>query len=294
MQIIVNTLISAGYYSLMAVGFGLFFRAFRYVDFSLGILVAAAGYIAYALLDGLHVGLWLTSLIATLAGVSIAAILYCFISISLNRRRVSPAALMLASLGVYILIQNVISLGWGDATRTVDLGTLNRRLSICGAGLTTIQVAVVVVPCLWTLGLVGLVCLTQLGRRIRCVISDASLSQVVGIQVAQIRVVIVLLSAVGASLSGVLYSFDVGISPHMGLQPLLMGIVASILGQNTIVGSFLGSLFLALAQQLVGMWLEIKWQDALTFAVLVIALLVQLNNRSLKKQESPWITGYTS
>ena len=293
MQIIVNALISAGYYSLVAVGFGVFFQAFRYVDFSFGILVATAGYAAYVLVEGLHLELWTAALIATFAGVGLAAILYYFVTVPLIRRSAPPSALMLASLGVYILIQNLISLAWGDATKIAELGALNRRLTLCGAGMTTTQVAVILVPCVWIAGLAGLIRLTPLGKQIRGVVSDANLSQIVGVHVAWVRAVVVLLSAVGTSLAGVLYLYDVGISPRMGMQPLLMGIVASIIGRNTVVGAVLGSLFLAIAQQLVGTWLEIKWQDALAFAVLVIALLLQLRNSNAKQRESSWTTGYT-
>lgn len=293
MQIIINALISAGYYSLVAVGFGMFFRVFRHVDFSFGILIAVAGYAAYALVDVLHFELWLAGFIACLVGVGLALILHRCVTVPLIRRSATPTAHMLASLGLYILIQNLISLFWGDAARVPDIGEHSQILMFYGAGMSTWQVAVIFLPCVLIIAIAGVIYISPLGKQIRGVISDTGLSQIVGIPVARIHVAIVILSAVGPSLAGVLYMYDVGISPRMGMQPFLMGVVASIIGRNTIIGALLGALFLAIAQQLFGTWLEIKWQDALAFAMLVVALLLQLRDSSAKQQEPPWTTGYT-
>lgn len=294
MQIIINTLISAGYYALVAVGFGMLFRVFRYVDFSLGILVAVAGYTAYVMVEVMHLGSWLAGLIACFVGVGLASILHHCVTVPLIRRNATPSALMLSSLGLFILFQNLISLSWGDATRVVNLGEVSHALMPYGAGVTTTQVVVIFLPCVFSAGLAGIIRMTSLGKQIRGVTSDVSLAQIVGIPVARIRMSVVIFSAIGPSLAGIIYLYDVGISPRMGMQPLLMGIVASIIGRNTIAGALWGALFLAIAQQFVGMWLEIKWQDAVAFAILIIALLLQLRNRTAKQQEPPWTTGYTS
>ena len=89
--------------------------------------------------------------------------------------------------------------------------------------------------------------------------------------------VILLTFIVGSSLAGVtgiLYGLDYGITPTMGLNALMMGVIAVIIGGiRSISGIALGALLLAMAQQLGAWYLGSQWQDAIAFIILVIFLL---------------------
>ena len=63
-------------------------------------------------------------------------------------------------------------------------------------------------------------------------------------------------------------------TPTMGMNALMMGVVAMIVGGvGSIRGIILGSLLLALAQNF-GVWyISSQWQDAIAFAILLVFLL---------------------
>ena len=71
-----------------------------------------------------------------------------------------------------------------------------------------------------------------------------------------------------------LFSLDIDMRPTMGLNPLMVGVVAVIIGGvRSIPGVTLGSLLLSISQHM-GVWiLGSQWQDAIIFAVLFIFLL---------------------
>lgn len=78
-------------------------------------------------------------------------------------------------------------------------------------------------------------------------------------------------------------------TPTMGFNALMMGVVAVIIGGvGSIPGAALGGLLLGLAQHL-GVWrISSQWQDAIAFAILLIFLLFRpygFFGRPVKKVE---------
>lgn len=77
-----------------------------------------------------------------------------------------------------------------------------------------------------------------------------------------------------AGIAGILVALDVDMTLTMGMNMLLMGVVAMMIGG---VGSFwgivLGSLLLATAQNLAVWYISSQWMDASAFIILLIFLL---------------------
>jgi len=67
---------------------------------------------------------------------------------------------------------------------------------------------------------------------------------------------------------------DVDMNPTMGMNVLLMGVVAMIIGgKNNIIGIVLGALLLAMAQHFGAWYIGSQWQNAIAFVILVLFLL---------------------
>lgn len=79
-----------------------------------------------------------------------------------------------------------------------------------------------------------------------------------------------------AGLAGTLVAMDVGMTPAMGLNALMMSVVATVVGGvRSVSGVTLGAVFLSLAQHL-GAWkISSRWQDAIAFVILLAFLLVR-------------------
>jgi len=105
------------------------------------------------------------------------------------------------------------------------------------------------------------------------VASDPDLARAVGIDIEGIYLWTIGLGSALAAIAGILTSYDVDMSPTMGMQPLMMGVVATIIGGNTLLGMAGGALLLGMTQHLNVIWLSSKWQDAIIFAILILFLL---------------------
>ena len=108
----------------------------------------------------------------------------------------------------------------------------------------------------------------------RAVANDPELASVSGIDSGKVILLTFALGSALAGVAGILVAFDVDMIPTMGMNALMMGVVAVIIGGvGSIPGIALGSLLLGMAQHL-GVWfISSQWQDAIAFAILLIFLL---------------------
>ena len=192
----------------------------------------------------------------------------------LRRKGTTPLILLLASLGIYIVLQNIISMIFGDDTKTLRSGIVREGLEVFGARITPIQIAIIAVSILLLIGCRALIKYTKMGTAMRAVASDPDLAVISGINSDR---VILFTFALGSALAGVaaiLVSFDIDMTPTMGMNALMMGVVAVIIGGvGSIPGAALGGFLLAFAQNF-GVWkISSQWQDAIAFIILLLFLL---------------------
>jgi branched-chain amino acid transport system permease protein len=192
----------------------------------------------------------------------------------LRRKGTTPLILLLASLGIYIVLQNIISMTFGDDTKTLRSGIVREGLEFLGGRITPIQITIILVSILLLIACSALMKYTKIGTAMRAVASDPDLAVISGIDSDR---VILFTFALGSALAGVaaiLVSFDIDMTPTMGMNALMMGVVAVIIGGvGSIPGAALGGYLLAFAQNF-GVWkISSQWQDAIAFIILLIFLL---------------------
>jgi len=179
---------------------------------------------------------------------------------------------MIASLGVYTVCQNAVSLFFGDDTKSLPHVT-SRSLEFLGQRITTIQAWLIAIAVSFYIALI-LLQRTSVGLRIRSVAGDPELARTVGVNVRRTRLAATSVGAVGGALAGTFWAWDVGLAPGMGMHLLLMGAVAALVGRATVLGTFAGALLIALLQELSAFWFPVKWKTCPAFIVLIICLLL--------------------
>jgi branched-subunit amino acid ABC-type transport system permease component len=88
---------------------------------------------------------------------------------------------MITSLGLYIVLQNVVSMLWGDATLSVRTWEIKVGNEFFGAYITDIQIITIAVCLALFTACVLFMKYSRIGRNIRAVASNPELSNVVGI-----------------------------------------------------------------------------------------------------------------
>ncbi len=276
MQLLANSIISGLVYALVGVGFSLIFSTVRFFHFTHGVLVTAGAYLT--LLFAVRIGLPLAAAIPL--AVVLCAGLGCLIEICVYRplraHGSSPLGLLLGSFGVYIVLQNAISLAFGDDAKAIRLGQITEGLLFVGARITGVQIVSVGVTLVLVLAVALLLKRSRLGRQMRAVANDAELARISGVESEWVILASFALGSALAAVAGILVALDVDMTPTMGMRLLMMGMVAVIVGgTQSIPGLVLGGVLLGIVQQL-GVWtISSKWQEAIAFVVLLIVLIVR-------------------
>jgi len=272
-QLIANALITAAIIALVAVGFQLIFQTARFFHFAHGVIITCGAYCAY----------WLTREGTPFTAALILSVLFCaalgsaiwvFTYRPLQARGAGPTILLLASLGSYIVIQNVISLWFGNDTKTIRQGVVHEGLEILGARITPVQALTMLTSAVLIVGLHFFLQKTRIGNAMRAVANDPELAMISGIDSNRVFIGTFAIGSALAGVAGILMALDIDMNPQMGMNALLMGVVAVIIGGvNSIPGVALGALLLGMAQNF-GVWkISSQWQDAIAFIILLAFLL---------------------
>jgi branched-chain amino acid transport system permease protein len=119
---------------------------------------------------------------------------------------------------------------------------------------------------------------TKLGRGIRAVAEDAPTAALMGIDIDKTISRTFLIGGALAGVAGFMYGTAFGVSYTMGFTPGVKAFAAAVLGGiGNIRGAMIGGLLLGEAEVLISAlpWVGAKWQDVVSFIVLVMILLVR-------------------
>jgi len=220
----------------------------------------------------LALALIITSFIVVVYGVANEWLFYKH----LRGKKNSNLKMLILSLGVYIVSQNLISIFFGDDIKSLNKGEVKVGHEFLGAYITDIQIVTIAVSLAVLLFTLFLWHKTKFGLAIRAISQNPELSSVFGIPKDRVVFYAFALGSFYAGLGGVLVGFDTGITPTFGFNLLLYAIVVMIIGGvDSLWGIVAGAFILALVQNLTAYYIDTKWMDAITYAILILFLLIR-------------------
>lgn len=274
LQLLLNSLISGLVLALVAVGFHLAFRTVRVFHLAHAAVFTIGAYILLYCTDGRSSWVvWMASLALAMVGAAAVAwtmdrLIYRRLSRQGSRSELS----LVASMALYLLATEVLAWCFSNQARLAT-SPWEQTLHATGVGLTAPQVLQLVMGAL-TLFAVHRMSRGRGALAYRAVMSEPSVSAVMGINVSATRAKAMLGSGALAGLAGGLTVMDTGIHPHAGLSVTLSAAVAVIMGgTRSISGTIAAALGLALLQTLAEWFLNAQWKEGITFLVLVVVLL---------------------
>ena len=274
MQILLNGLISGSAIALLAVAFQAVYLPTRVFFLGLAGIYALAPFLAHAVLS--RGGGWGAAvLVALLGGIGVSLLCEWANHAPLAQRKASEGTHLVASLGIYIVIVQVIAMLWGNDTRTLRTGldatTRFGGVVITGAQWLTLAAAVVLLA-----AFAVLLMRSNLGLRLRALADNPTQFALFGYNVDRHRLLAFALAGFFASVSSLATAYDIGFDPHTGLQAVLLAVVAVIIGgRGSFMGPVAGAVLLGIMRsQVVWHW-SARWQAAATFALLALFLLIR-------------------
>jgi len=272
-QIIINSIISTSIYLLIGISFSIIYKIYKFFDLSHAAILTCAAYICLLLLNLQKIG----------AGIFIIAVILCSIMgcileltiLKYHRRKAnSKLILMLTSIGIFIIIQNSISMIFGDETKSIRSKVVEKGTQVFGATITPTQEIIILIGVIVSIIIYLGLKYTKIGKSSKAVESQAEIARLSGINTNQVIFWSMALGSAVAGLAGILIALDVDMTPTMGMNALLMGIVAMIIGGvKSIPGIALGALLLALSQNIGTWYFGAQWQDAIAFGILLVFLI---------------------
>lgn len=274
-QIIINSIIAGAIYTIIALGFNLIYSTVKFFDIGYGVLMTVGSYVVFLLFKKLGFDFYLSILFGIITSGVIGYLIYKIVYYPLRGRKASNMVLLIASLGVFIVIQAIIAILFTSQFQTLTLSSgVQKIYEIFGAFITQTQVVIFITAFVLVLVVALILKKTMLGKMIKAIGDNEDVSKIVGIDTKKIIGYVFLIGSSIAGVAGILVGLDTGIEPTMGMSLLLKGVVATIIGGiGNIYGAILGGFFLGFVENF-GIWqISGEWKEAIAFAILIIFLI---------------------
>jgi branched-chain amino acid transport system permease protein len=282
-QVIINGLVTGLLFSLVALGFSLIYSGTRVFHIAHGAIYTAGPYFFLAWTGVTALVLGAADELSLAVAITLSLISICLLAISLetlvyrplSQRNAPPLVSFISSLGLYIVVVNLIALLFGNETKILN-PQIEPSIEIAGAIVTRIQIIQFAVSAFLILITLFVLRSSSLGRNIRALSDNPTLLSVLGTNIKSVRLLVFVIGSLLAASSSLLRAFDVGVDPHVGLSAVLTAAVAVIIaGIGSHGGAIVGALLIGLTQNIVVWFTSAQWQDAVTFFILTIVLLVR-------------------
>ena len=272
-QFIVNGVITGMIYGVVSLGFALVYNTTRIFHIAYAAIYMVAPYFLMFLLKSIGMPL-LFSIILALAGtVVIGMATELLVYAPLVRRNSSSNVIMVSSIGVMIVIINLVALLAGNETKVINTD-ISKSFSLGQVLITYTQLMQFVFSLLLFFTFFTFLKFSRFGIQTRAYRDDDTLSAVLGLNTLRLKRILFLLSSLFAGIGSCLIAWDVGVDPYVGMPILLNAMVALIIGGiGRFVAPVLGGVLIGVLQALVVYFTSARWQDAVTFTLLIIFLL---------------------
>jgi branched-chain amino acid transport system permease protein len=267
------------FFALVALGVALIFGIMRLINFAHGELIMAGGYAMFVFTDWFFSAavwplliLW-TIFVSTLFAVAQERLAFRPV------RTADPTTMLVTSFAVSILLVNIAVLVWDSLGRGVPIAGVTteqwvagdiriRKLDIITLGVTAFLLA----------GLSVFLRRTAIGVQMRAASEDFRMARLLGVPANRVIAAAFLISGTLAGTTALIaVSLSGGVSPGMGLFPLIFGLVATVLGGmaslvGAVIGGFvLGGLTTGLEQ---GLPADLRpFRDAFVFGAVILILV---------------------
>lgn len=273
-QLILFGIVAGCIYTLVAISFAIIYQITRFFHFAHAAVFTLGPYLTYLFKVWLDIPIFLSIPMSIIGCSLIGCLMELLVYRSLRIKNASPMVLLLASLGIYIVLQNIISLVFGDGAKSIRSGIIQEGINILNARITPIQIIIIFTSIVLVIVVSLFLYKTRMGKAMRAVANDPELAKILGVNADKIILWTFAIGSALAGVAGILVAFDVDMNPVMGMNALMMGVVAVIIGGvNSSLGVILGSLFLALAQHLSIWKISSQWQDSIAFMLLIFFLI---------------------
>ena len=283
-QIIVNGVVLAANYALIALGLTLIFGIMNFLNFAHGQMYMLGGFAVYYVygIFGVNyfVALLACALILFVIGVLFETLFFRRVLRIATREENS----MLLAVGTALLLENIALFAFGEKQRGVP-PVVTGVYQIFGAYLPASRLLVLVLSALLVVALLLFVQYTKPGRAMRAVAQDKEVTLLMGVDVNRISALGFGIGAAFAGLAGGLLitisAINSGIGTAISIKAFIMIMIG---GAGVVAGAILGGVVLGFAEAIGYAMIP----GSITYLLIFIAMIVFLIVRPQGIMGKPW------
>ncbi|HEX9118218.1 MAG TPA: branched-chain amino acid ABC transporter permease [Anaerolineae bacterium] len=274
MQTIVNGLLLGGLYAAVGLGFSLVWGVMNVINIAHGAIIMLGAYTSYWLFRLYGIDPFLTLPASMLLLFALGYVIQRYIINSVVKTGIFMT--LIITWGLNLMLVNLALLLWKGDYRSVTTLYAGTGFQIGGVIVPYIRVGVVVLALALTLALQLFLTRTRTGNAIIATALNKEAAQLVGVNIGHIYAITYGIGAALAAAAGTLMSSVFVITPVMGDPFIGKAFVVAILGGlGTATGAVVGGLVLGLAETIGGAVIGPSYQEAISFIVLVLVLVIR-------------------
>ncbi len=276
MQLIVNIIVLAAIYALLACGYVLIYRVSRVMNMAHGELTMLGAYLLLTTAS-LFAGHPVT---AIAAAVTLSLAVGAFVYLLLMRKMTGEMVLaaILTTIAIGILLRGLVVLIWSAAEQhpLEALRVTNPSIELVGgARISTCAALMVLMTVLVYGGLFAFLRFGRWGMRMRAAGQNPLLAAQRGVNLHAVYALAWGLSTLTGSLAGMLIALDSGLDQTMVVIGLKAFAPALVGGLDSLLGALIGAGIVAGAEVLAIHYIDPLLSDVVPFLVLIAMLVVR-------------------
>ena len=270
---LMNGLINGSLIALLALGFALVYNTTRVFHIAYAALYTIAGYMMYLFFVIKDFPFSISLLLVILITCLLSMGMEYFVYKPLSKKGNPPNTLMISSIGMLILLINLLIVLFGNDPKIFPYQALISSTFRIGnvAALPAISFLV-------NLGLIliffVLLKFSRLGIMIRSLRDNELMSGVFGVDTYRLRLFLFALSGAMVAVAAAFRSMDVGVNPHVGMPIFINAFVALVIGGiGRFEGPIFGAFILGILQSLAEYFMDSQWVVLFTFLILILFVI---------------------
>jgi branched-chain amino acid transport system permease protein len=285
LQFIINGFITGLIYALVAIAFGFTYNTTRIFHIAYAGVLVGGSYI-FLLFSRIGFPIAIAITLTLLACGFLNLLIEKTIYLPMEKRRNSLNTIMVASIGLFTVLINLIAMIFGNENQTLT-NEISRSFSFGNIIITRMQMLQLVISSVCIGTILIILSKSRWGLNIKALSNNRELFSVLGNDAIRLRSLLTFTSGVIAAVVSLLLAYDVGFDPYFGMPLLLNALIVMILGgTGSFYGSFLGGILLGIIQSLSVFFFEARWETAISFVILILMLIFRPQGLFGEKQRA--------
>jgi branched-chain amino acid transport system permease protein len=262
-------------YALIASGYALIYSIMRFSNFAHGSFLIVGAYTGLLLARAAHLPLPLLLLLAAAGGAVAAMATERLAYRPIRARGGRPLFYLVASMGVSILVENLVIVILGAEFQSFPVLLPDWRMSIFGVTVSAFDLLVICLGVAVMAALEFWLNKSRPGRALRAAADDLKATELMGVDTNRLLTQVFAVAGALAGIAGLLLGMRYTVYPGLGAITLKAFVGAILGGLGSIRAAIAGALMLGLLEIMVTGFISSGLRDVFVFGLLILVLLVR-------------------